>query len=106
MTIIHKQLALEETEPGMVLSDDLFDPQGQILLSKGAVLTEQMIASLARHNIEALRIEMGEMTAEEEAAQHAYFTQRIEHLFRKADASPATETLHRYIRTYRLGDKA
>lgn len=106
MTIIHKQLALEEAEPGMVLSDDLFDPQGQILLSKGATLTEHMIASLARHDIAVVRIEMGEMTPEEEAAQHAYFAERIEHLFRKQDDSSATVALHRLVRLYRLGEQA
>lgn len=106
MTIIHKQLALEEAQPGMVLSDNVLDAQGQVLLSKGVALTEQTIAALARHEIASLRIEMGEMTAEEEAIQRAYFAERIEHLFRNQDDSPATATLHRYIRKYRLGEEA
>ncbi|WP_293780174.1 hypothetical protein [uncultured Oxalicibacterium sp.] len=106
MTIIHKQVALEEAEAGMVLSDNVLDAQGQVLLSKGVALTEHTIAALARHDIAWLRIEMGEMTAEEEAVQRAYYSERIERLFRNQDDSPATATLHRYIRKYRLGEEA
>lgn len=106
MTIIHKQLALDEAQPGMVLSDNVLDAQGQVLLSQGVALTEQTIAALARHDITLVRIEMGEMTAEEEAIQRAYFAERIERLFRNQDDSPATATLHRYIRKYRLGEDA
>lgn len=106
MTIIHKQLALEEAEPDMILSDALFDQQGQILLPKGTVLTEQMLASLARHEVAWLRIEMGEMTPEEEMAQRAYFSQQIDHIFRQHDTSAAAQELKQHIRTYRLGEES
>ncbi len=106
MTIIHKQVALQDAEAGMVLSDDLFDPQGQTLLPAGATLTEQTIASLARHDVEWLRIEAGRMSPEEEAAQRAHYAQRITHLFRHQDDSPAAGLLHRYVRKYRLGEDA
>lgn len=105
MSTIHKQLALSEVEPGMVLSDDLLDQQGHVLLPKGVELTEQTIASLHRHGVASVRIVMGELTPEEEAEQHAHFSTRIDHLFRKLDGSQPNRLLHRYIRNYRLGSK-
>ncbi len=103
MTTIHTQLALAEVSPGMILSDDLLDLQGQVLLPKGATLTEQTIESLHRHNVVSLSIMMGELTPEEEAIQHAHFQLRLERLFRKQDDSPANILLQHYIRNFRLG---
>ena len=103
MTTIHKQCALSEVIPGMVLSDDLLDPQGQVLLPKGATLTERTIESLHRHQVDSLTITMGELTQEEEIAQRAHFQARIERLFRKLGDSEASGLLHRYIRNFRLG---
>ncbi len=103
VSTIHKQLPLAEVEPGMVLSDDLLDPQGQILLPKGATLTEQTIESLRRHDVASLRILMGELTPEEEAEQRAHHRARIEKLFRGLDDTPANGMLHRYISNFRLG---
>ena len=40
MTAISAHFALADVKPDMVLSDDLLDPQGQVLLPKGAMLTE------------------------------------------------------------------
>lgn len=103
MATIHKQFALSEVIPGMVLSDDLRDAQGQVLLPEGATLTERTIESLHRHQVDSLTIAMGELTPEEEAAQRAHFQTRIERLFRKLDDSEANGLLHRYIRNFRLG---
>lgn len=103
MATIHKQFALSEVIPGMVLSDDLRDAQGQVLLPEGTTLTERTIESLHRHQVESLTIMMGELTPEEEAAQRAHFQARIERLFRKLDDSEANGLLHRYIRNFRLG---
>ncbi len=106
MTAISAQLALADVTPGMILSDDLLDPQGQVLLPKGATLNEHMIESLHRHDVVSIRIVMGELTAEEEAVQRAYFQTRLERLFRKSDDEDANGLLHRYIRTFRLGEEA
>ena len=106
VTTIKTQLALAEVSPGMILSDDLLDLQGQVLLPKGATLTEQTIESLRRHDVVSLRIIMGELTLEEEAIQHAHFQQRLERLFRKLDDSPANVLLQRYVRDFRLGGQS
>ncbi len=106
MTAISVQLALADVKPDMVLSDDLLDPQGQVLLPKGATLTEHTIESLHRHDVVSLRIVMGELTPEEEAIQRVHFQARLERLFRKSDNEGANSLLHRYIRTFRLGEEA
>lgn len=102
VSIIHRQLALADVEAGMMLSDDLLDGQGHVLLPQGSILTEQMIASLERHGIASLRVVAGELTPEQEAERHAHFRMRIERLFRHLDDTPAGSTLRRYISTYRL----
>jgi len=38
MAARYKQIRLEEAQPGMVLSDDLLDTKGNVLLPQGAVL--------------------------------------------------------------------
>lgn len=106
MSTIHKQLTLKEVTPGMVLSDDLFDPQGQILLPKGATLTQHAIESLHRHDVVSLRIAIGELTEEEEIAQRVHFQARLARLFRNHDDSEANGLLHRYVRKFRLGEQA
>lgn len=105
MSIIHKQLALADVEPGMVLSDDLLDSQGHTLLPKGATLTEQTITSLQRHHVDSLRIVAGELTEEEMKQQRAHFQMRIERLFRRLDHSQANGLLYDYISNFRLGEK-
>lgn len=106
MTTIKTQLALAEVSPGMVLSDDLLDLQGQVLLPKGATLTEKTIESLHRHDVVSLSIMTGELTPEEEAIQHAHFQQRLDRLFRKLDDSSANVLLQRYVRDFRLGGQS
>lgn len=106
MTAISAQLALTDVKPDMVLSDDLLDQQGQVLLPKGATLTEHIIESLRRHDVVSVRIAMGELTPEEDAIQRAHFQVRLERLFRKSDDEHANGLLHRYIRTFRLGEEA
>lgn len=106
MGVIHQQMALEDVTPGMVLADNLLDAQGQILLPKGAELSEQMLESLRRHDIASLRIFMGELSEEESAAQRAYQQARVTCLFRNSDDKDANGLLHRYIRKFRLGEQA
>jgi hypothetical protein len=105
VTTLHKQLSLADVVPDMVLSDDLLDPQGQILLPKGATLTQHSIDSMHRHNVVSVPILMGELTAEEEAAQRAHAEARLARLFRRPDDSEANSLLRRYVRNFRLGEE-
>jgi hypothetical protein len=108
MSSAYQHLALADVRPGMVLSDELLDRQGQVLLPQGAVLTAPIIALLPRHGIEALAVlrqnDGGADSAE--APDHAALQQRLAHLFRHSDVDNhddwATGILHRYMEDYRL----
>jgi hypothetical protein len=103
MNTAHRHLPLTDITPGMVLSDDLLDRQGNILLPKGAVLTDQIIALLPGHGIGMLPI-VCEQAAP--AKDSAGIERRLASLFRKNDPDDnddwATCILRRYISDYRL----
>ncbi|KGF80587.1 hypothetical protein IA69_17425 [Massilia sp. JS1662] len=95
---------LAETRPGMVLSDVVRDGKGNVLLAQGIVLTESMLASLARHGIDMLPI----LQAEPAPApiDPAAIQSRLDHIFRQHDRDDlgdwATGILRRYVEDYRL----
>jgi hypothetical protein len=100
----YKLTALAAARPGMVLSDVLLDRQGQMLLPQGTVLTDSVLASLARHGVRMLPI----VATDAEAPPDAEHVQaRLDHLFRKHDRDDtgdwATGILRRYVEDYRLG---
>ena len=107
MTGTYHQLALADVRAGMVLSDVLLDPQGQVLLPQGTVLTEAMLALMPRHGIDMLPVLAGETSPEQEAASHAHHAARLAHLFRKTDPEAgddwATSLLHRFVHDFRVG---
>jgi hypothetical protein len=95
---------LAETRPGMVLSDVVRDGKGNVLLAQGIVLTESMLASLARHGIDLLPI-LQAVPAPAPVDPDA-IQARLDHLFRKHDRDDlgdwATGILRRYVEDYRL----
>ncbi|MFC0166994.1 hypothetical protein ACFFKC_02785 [Pseudoduganella danionis] len=101
------QMALTDVQPGMVLSDELLDMQGQVLLPQGTVLTEAMLSLMPRHGISVLPIQQAEYTAEAIEATVHHHEARLERLFRKNDADIdthwATAQLRRFISDYRHG---
>lgn len=110
MSLAYQHLALSQVKPGMILSDELLDKQGQVLLPKGAVLTEKTIALLPGHGIDVLAVLRTEGDAVPAApVDHSALEARLAHLFRKhrlddpeADAF-ATGTLQLFITDFRLG---
>ena len=103
MSDAYQLLALDHATPGMVLSHELLDRNGLVLLAKGAVLSEAIIASLARHGVEAVPV----ARAEEAPAPDPEAVQaRLDHLFRHNDRDNhddwATGLLRRYVEDYRL----
>ena len=105
MTVLHRQLALADLLPDMVLSDDLLDAQGQILLPKGTVLTQHTIESMGRHEVVSVPIIVGELSPEEVAVQKQHMELRLTRLFRLSSDTPADALLQRYIRNFRLGEE-
>ena len=95
---------LSDARPGMVLSDVLLDDRGNVLIAQGVVLTEAMLASLARHGVEALPIVQAEPEAP--VADPAAVQARLDMLFRGNDREDlddwATGILRRYVEDYRL----
>ena len=89
----------------MVLAQALLDRQGQVLLTKGAVLTDTALASLARHGVEMVPV-AGPAPATSSAAVQA----RLDHLFRHHARDDhddwATGLLRRYIEDFRFGREA
>ena len=107
MTGLHQHMELAQVRAGMILSDELLDLQGKVLLPRGTVLSTVMLAALRRHDIEALPIMLEATRSDQEVAcaleQHR---QRIAHLFRKNDpadeSDPATGALRRLVLDFRL----
>ena len=95
---------LAEATPGMVLGEVLRDGNGNVLLAQGAVLTEGMLASLARHGVEILPILVASPAAPPIDA--ARVQERLDHVFRKHERGSnddwATTILRQYVEDFRL----
>jgi hypothetical protein len=104
MSIHSKQLALNTVAAGMVLSDDLVDDTGKILLPQGTTLTEGILVGLARHNVAILPILCEALSAEDEAAELRRQKARLARLFRKHVEDEATALMLQYVTDYRMGD--
>ncbi len=110
MSAAYQHLALSQVAPGMILSDELLDQQGQVLLPKGAVLTASTIALLPGHGITMLAVlrPAGEGAAQALPDPGAV-ARRLDTLFRKhtpgeSESGPgATSILQLYITDFRLG---
>ena len=105
MTVLHKQILLDQAKAGMILSDDLLDSQGNILLAKDVMLTDAILVALRKHQIEVISVVTGELTHEESNAKRQQYKERLARLFRKPtnDVEEATGILQQYVRYYRLG---
>lgn len=93
-------LALAEARAGMVLAAASRDAGGAVLLPQGAVLTESMLASLARRGVASLDIIAAVSSAEREA-EAARQCERLERLFRHSAAVGATPALLARLQHYR-----
>lgn len=106
MHAAYQHLALSQVEPGMILSDELLDKQGQVLLPRGAVLTAATIALLPAHGIDTLAVLLPGGAAVAKTAPDAEAIElRLARLFRHVDVDDpawASGTLQRYISDFRL----
>lgn len=110
MSKLYAQCAVSDLRPGMVLSDDVQDNHGAVLLAAGTALSVPMIASLARHQIHTVAVmheppETAHPSAEGEANEHTVMAGRLAHLFRRHDPDNdmdwATGVLWRYLEDFR-----
>ena len=105
MSAAYQHLALTQVKPGMILSDELLDQQGQVLLPKGAVLNAKTIALLPSHGIDMLAV-LCTGDGATPAPEPAVIEQRVARLFRKNNPDDqddwASALLRRYLLDYRL----
>ena len=107
MSAAYQHLALTAVEPGMILSDELLDKQGQVLLPQGTVLTEKILSLLPGHGIGTLAVlRTGALASAAERPDPGVLERRLDHLFRKNEIDNhddwATGILRRYVADYRL----
>lgn len=100
----HKQLDLDEALPGMILSDDILDAHGGVLLPRGTTMTEATLLSLRRRGIDKLLVVNEALSAVDLAAEQERLLQRLDRLFRKCRNQGASELLLQSATQYRLGE--
>lgn len=96
----HRYLSLEKISAGMVLADDLLDKQGHVLLPAGISLTDNMLKSLAHHEVHQVSILM-DVVDDINLPSPQEKLARLEQLFRITPRSAATESLYVYLKNYR-----
>ena len=97
-----KLLPLNEVLLGMVVSDDLLDARGGLILGPGAVVTEAILLSLQRRGIEALSIVAETGSNIDREAEMARQKERLVKLFRRCGDGAADKMLLQYVTQYRL----
>jgi len=103
MSTDHDLVHVSRLRPGMVLSDELIDSNGLVMLARGAVLGEATIASLRRHHIDMVPVARVEAHVPPDAEA---VRARLDYLFRKHvpddDNDWAGGLLRRYVEDYRM----
>lgn len=101
----HEQIGLDNAVAGMILTDNLRDAEGNMLLSRGTALTEAALIALRRRKVEYLRVLTAADSVADREAAHEFQRQRIAKLFRAAAGNTAANALLlRHIMEYRLGE--
>lgn len=106
----YKLIPLGEAKPGMVLSDDFLDRHRNVLLPKGTVLTEKLLASLQRYEMDRIPVIPDETESPDSSAIKEKHRERLEALFRKHDYGAPDENanalLLQHVRHFRIGEGA
>lgn len=95
-------LPLNEVLVGMIVSNDLLDTDGGLILRQGALVTEAVLLLLQRGGIETLGIVSEKGPDLDREAEMERQRQRLGHLFRRCGDGPADNILLRYVTQYRL----
>lgn len=83
MASTQKQLPLDEVLVGMVLSEQICNAFGTVLLAQGTVITEAILHSLQKHKIESLPILFEVGNQQDLQAELDERLKRLQYLFRK-----------------------
>jgi hypothetical protein len=105
MSGAYRMTPLANAHPGMVLGEVLRDEKGNVLLAQGVVLSEGMLASLARHGVDMLPILSADHP--EATIDPAHIQERLDRVFRKHERGNhddwATGILRQFVEDFRLG---
>jgi len=105
MNRAYQLISLANARPGMVLGEVLRDDKGNVLLAQGAVLSDSMLASLARHGVGMLPI-LADRAEPVPAIDPVRVQERLDRVFRKQERDNhgdwATGILRRYVEDFRL----
>ncbi|MEN3296146.1 MAG: hypothetical protein V7642_5399 [Burkholderiales bacterium] len=99
-----KLVKLDDAVAGMVLSNAVVDGQGAVLLPASTTLTDAMLRSLGRREIETVYVVNEAMSEIDVAAERERVQQRLTQLFRKCNSDRAGRVLLERITEYRLGE--
>jgi hypothetical protein len=98
-----KKVAIEDALPGMVLSTDVLDARGGMLIAKATVLSEATLTALRRRGIDAVHVLDDAVCVQDQAAELERLQLRLDSLFRKCETNRACTVLRQQILEYRLG---
>ncbi|MDD5298166.1 MAG: hypothetical protein PHU46_14750 [Rhodocyclaceae bacterium] len=101
-----RELDLERAQPGMVLAEPVADQKRIVLLPKGTILSEGLLAGLARRGIARVVVApLDAGPARPSEHQQKMLRLRIEHLFRHAGDDALTRSLEAAVLDYRIGGR-
>jgi hypothetical protein len=102
----HHYVHVSKVSAGMILSENLLDKLGHVLLPAGTVLNEHVIKAMAHHDLNQIAILDDETQTSHEDANAAIALQekriaRLSSIYRHAPLGEPTDTLQTYIEKYR-----
>jgi hypothetical protein len=104
MNIGSQKMDLDEAIAGMVLSREVQDGRGGVLLPSKTALTDALLTSLRRRGIATVCVVQDALSQDELNAAHERVQQRLISLFRKCGSDRIGATLLQQITVYRLGE--
>lgn len=100
----HKAVAIDDALPGMILSLDVLDARGGMLVPKATVLSDAMLTSLRRRGIDLFHVADDALCVEDQAAESERVRSRLDVLFKNCEGDRVRTLLRQEIMTYRLGE--
>lgn len=104
MNIGSQKMDLDEAIAGMVLSGEVHDGRGGVLLPSKTVLTDVLLTSLRRRGIDTVCVVHNALSRDEVTESNERVQQRLISLFRKCGSDRIGATLLQQITEYRLGE--
>lgn len=97
----YKQFDLDDAEAGMVLSSEVLDHQGSVLLPAGAALTDALLTSMRRRGIDTVQVVDDAISTHELEAERERVAARLARLFRRPGQTAADAMLRTGLNAYR-----